>query len=244
MIITSNFLSNRQPLNIFCEIFGWTLHWVGFAVKEITVILLLQSTKDQMALDISIPLLYGAMLALGFQLLGILYVTIHITWQIVFIIGPLSVVFLHYQGISLLYPNIAFKPFLTLGRLWSETAVIWKWYLLSLQIKWMTWLLGIILSSEQRFFIGTSHELRRLESISEARSHHSSLLQDSCWTCNDSSLWSIGKVHWGFVMKSGSRMGGIHFVCLLNASLNLEGSYLWKFIAWKKQTLGRWKKLL
>jgi hypothetical protein len=70
-----------------------------------------------MALDISIPLLYGAMLALGFQLLGILYATIHITWQIVFIIGPLSVVFLHYQVISLLYPNIVFKPFLTLGRL-------------------------------------------------------------------------------------------------------------------------------
>ncbi len=52
--------------------------------------------------------------------------------------------FLHYQVISLLYPNIAFKPFLTLGGLWSETAVSWKWYLLSLQIKWMTWLLGRI----------------------------------------------------------------------------------------------------
>jgi len=93
------------------------LHWVGFAVKEITVFLLLQSTKDQMALDISIPLLYGAMLALGFQLLGILYVTIHITWQIVFIIGPLSVVFLHYQVISLLYPNIAFKTFSHTGKI-------------------------------------------------------------------------------------------------------------------------------
>jgi len=93
------------------------LHWVGFAVKEITVFLLLQSTKDQMALDISIPLLYGAMLALGFQLLGILYVTIHITWQIVFISGPLSVVFLHYQVISLLYPNIAFKTFSHTGKI-------------------------------------------------------------------------------------------------------------------------------
>jgi hypothetical protein len=86
-------------------------------VKETTVGLLLQSTKDQMALEINIPFLHRTMLALGFQFLGILYVTIHITWDIVFIIGPSSIVFLHYYVISLLYPNIILKPFLTLGKL-------------------------------------------------------------------------------------------------------------------------------
>jgi hypothetical protein len=91
-----------------------TYKWLIFVVKETTMGLLLQSTKDQMALDINIPFLYKKMLALGFQLLGILYVRIHITWDIVFIIGPSSIVFLHYYVISLLYPNIKLKPFFTL----------------------------------------------------------------------------------------------------------------------------------
>jgi ATP-binding cassette subfamily C (CFTR/MRP) protein 2 len=78
--------------------------------------ILSRSTKDQTALDIWIPLLCGSLLANIFQLFGILYVTIHITWQIIFIMAPLFIVFIQYQ----------------------------------------------------RYYIATSRELRRLESISEA----------------------------------------------------------------------------
>jgi uncharacterized membrane protein len=67
----------------------------------------LQSTKDQMALDIWIPLMCGSLLANIFQLSGILYVTIHITWQIIFIIAPLFIVFIQYQVDAFYNPNFA-----------------------------------------------------------------------------------------------------------------------------------------
>jgi hypothetical protein len=67
----------------------------------------LQSTKDQTALDIWLPLMYGSMLANIFQLFGILYVTIHITWQIIFIIAPLFIVFIQYQVDAFYNPNFA-----------------------------------------------------------------------------------------------------------------------------------------
>lgn len=57
----------------------------------------LQSTKDQLRLDIWIPLMFGSFLANIFQLFGILYVTIHVAWQIIFIIAPLFIVFMQYQ---------------------------------------------------------------------------------------------------------------------------------------------------
>jgi hypothetical protein len=67
----------------------------------------LQSTKDQTALDIWIPLLCGSLLANIFQLFGILYVTIHITWQIIFIMAPLFIVFIQYQVDAFSNPNFA-----------------------------------------------------------------------------------------------------------------------------------------
>jgi hypothetical protein len=67
----------------------------------------LQSTKDQTALDLWIPLLCGSLLANVFQLFGILYVTIHITWQIIFIMAPLFIVFIQYQVDAFSNPNFA-----------------------------------------------------------------------------------------------------------------------------------------
>jgi hypothetical protein len=67
----------------------------------------LQSTKDQTALDMWIPLMCGSLLANSFQLFGILYVTIHITWQIIFIIAPLFIVFIQYQVDAFYNPNFA-----------------------------------------------------------------------------------------------------------------------------------------
>ncbi len=51
--------------------------------------------------------MYGSMLANIFQLFGILYVTIHITWQIIFIIAPLFIVFIQYQVDAFYNPNFA-----------------------------------------------------------------------------------------------------------------------------------------
>jgi len=51
--------------------------------------------------------MFGSFLANIFQLFGILYVTIHITWQIIFIIAPLFIVFMHYQVDAFYNPHFA-----------------------------------------------------------------------------------------------------------------------------------------
>jgi len=52
--------------------------------------ILTRSSTDQQKLDFDIPFLYGSSLAVGFQLIGVLFVTCKITWQMLFVIIPLG----------------------------------------------------------------------------------------------------------------------------------------------------------
>ena len=52
---------------------------------------------DQATLDVMVPLLFGAALAIIFAALGILVVVIQVTWQILFLIVPLAFIYYSYQ---------------------------------------------------------------------------------------------------------------------------------------------------
>lgn len=58
--------------------------------------ILTRSSTDQQKLDFDIPFLYGSSLAVGFQLIGVLFVTCKITWQMLFVIIPLGWVYVAY----------------------------------------------------------------------------------------------------------------------------------------------------
>ncbi|KAL2609529.1 hypothetical protein R1flu_028102 [Riccia fluitans] len=59
--------------------------------------ILSRSSTDQDTTDVFIPVCGGAVLAFGFQLLGVLFVTVQITWGICFLLIPVAVVYYKYQ---------------------------------------------------------------------------------------------------------------------------------------------------
>lgn len=58
--------------------------------------ILTRSSTDQQKLDFDIPFIYGSSLANGFQLIGVLFVTCKITWQMLFVIVPLGWAYVAY----------------------------------------------------------------------------------------------------------------------------------------------------
>ncbi|CAM6096367.1 unnamed protein product [Calypogeia fissa] len=58
---------------------------------------LTRSSTDQVDVDFYIPFMYGSILAVGFQLIGVLTVMSRVTWQLLFLIIPLAIVFVQYQ---------------------------------------------------------------------------------------------------------------------------------------------------
>jgi len=58
--------------------------------------ILTRSSTDQQKLDFNIPVQYGSCLADGFQLIGVLFVTCRVTWQMLFVIIPLGWVYVAY----------------------------------------------------------------------------------------------------------------------------------------------------
>ncbi|GLJ44146.1 hypothetical protein SUGI_0920790 [Cryptomeria japonica] len=59
--------------------------------------ILTRSSTDQGTLDFAIPMIYGSTLAVSFQLLGVLFVTCQVTWQMLFVIFPLGYVYIVYM---------------------------------------------------------------------------------------------------------------------------------------------------
>jgi ABC-type multidrug transport system fused ATPase/permease subunit len=58
--------------------------------------ILTRSSTDQQTLDFNIPIQYGSALADAFQLIGVLFVTCKVTWQMLFVIIPLGWVYVAY----------------------------------------------------------------------------------------------------------------------------------------------------
>lgn len=48
-----------------------------------------------------IPMSFGGVLAIGFQLLGVILVTLQVTWEIVFLLIPLGWAYYRYQVLQL-----------------------------------------------------------------------------------------------------------------------------------------------
>lgn len=61
------------------------------------LIFVLQFATDQSNVDFLLPILLGTVLAQGFQALGILAVVCQVTWQMIIVIVPLSVVYIMFQ---------------------------------------------------------------------------------------------------------------------------------------------------
>ncbi|KAH9298011.1 hypothetical protein KI387_029693, partial [Taxus chinensis] len=59
--------------------------------------ILTRSSSDQETLDFGIPMLYGSILAVTFQLIGVLFVTCQVTWQMLLVIFPLGCVYVVYM---------------------------------------------------------------------------------------------------------------------------------------------------
>ncbi|KAL3687954.1 hypothetical protein R1sor_014263 [Riccia sorocarpa] len=59
--------------------------------------ILTRASTDQAATDIPVPMFSGAVLALGFQLIGVIFVTVQITWQICILLVPLAFIYYKYQ---------------------------------------------------------------------------------------------------------------------------------------------------
>ncbi|CAM6100669.1 unnamed protein product [Calypogeia fissa] len=59
--------------------------------------ILSRASTDQATTDVPIPMFFGAVLAIGFQLVGVLLVTLNVTWQIVFLLFPLGWAYYRYQ---------------------------------------------------------------------------------------------------------------------------------------------------
>lgn len=62
-----------------------------------TARILSRASTDQATADIMLPLILGAVLGVSFASLGILVVVIQVTWQILFLLVPLSIVYYRYQ---------------------------------------------------------------------------------------------------------------------------------------------------
>ncbi|CAM6088135.1 unnamed protein product [Calypogeia fissa] len=59
--------------------------------------ILSRASTDQAATDVPIPLLIGGVLASGFTLMGVVIVTLNVTWQIFFLLLPLGWAYYRYQ---------------------------------------------------------------------------------------------------------------------------------------------------
>ncbi|KAL2650424.1 hypothetical protein R1flu_018552 [Riccia fluitans] len=59
--------------------------------------ILSRSSTDQAMTDIFVPMFSGALLALGFQLIGVIFVTVQITWQICFLFILVAFIYYRYQ---------------------------------------------------------------------------------------------------------------------------------------------------
>ncbi|KAJ7514410.1 hypothetical protein O6H91_23G042800 [Diphasiastrum complanatum] len=59
--------------------------------------ILTRSSTDQVTIDFEVPFGFGAVLAIGFQLLGALFVTSSVTWQLVLVIFPMAWISIIYQ---------------------------------------------------------------------------------------------------------------------------------------------------
>jgi hypothetical protein len=56
-----------------------------------------QASTDQAQMDTIVPILSGGLLAIAFATTGILVVMVGVTWQLIFIIIPLSWIYYSYQ---------------------------------------------------------------------------------------------------------------------------------------------------
>lgn len=59
--------------------------------------ILARASTDQNTLDIELPFMFGSLLAMVYQLTGILVVTSFVTWPVIFVIVPLGIMYLRYQ---------------------------------------------------------------------------------------------------------------------------------------------------
>ncbi|KAJ7298462.1 hypothetical protein O6H91_Y577300 [Diphasiastrum complanatum] len=59
--------------------------------------ILTRSSTDQVKVDFEVPFGFGTVLALGFQLLGVIFVTSRITWQLILVIVPTACISIAYQ---------------------------------------------------------------------------------------------------------------------------------------------------
>lgn len=90
------------------------------------VIFVLQFATDQSNVDFLLPILLGTVLAQGFQALGILAVVCQVTWQMIVIIVPLTVVYIMFQVCGFQFLNVGnfggtrvYTLVSTPARLWS-----------------------------------------------------------------------------------------------------------------------------
>lgn len=60
-----------------------------------------QSSTDQANTDVQIPIWSNGVLGIGFQLVGVLFVTLNITWQLTFLLIPLGYAYYVYQVLFL-----------------------------------------------------------------------------------------------------------------------------------------------
>jgi hypothetical protein len=74
-----------------------------------------QASTDQAQMDTIVPILSGGLLAIAFATTGILVVMVGVTWQLIFIIIPLSWIYYSYQVSTQQIKSLFIPSFLPLA---------------------------------------------------------------------------------------------------------------------------------